>query len=508
MKRMKKLFAILMTMAMVMGLGVTGFADTKDSATITITNAENATLSMVQVIKADPKTETGWSFVGNAGAAYTEAFEVTDAQDAIWMLIGYADKKAELPDGVNAATAEQINKALNKVSGFKSFTNGSSVTEAGIYVINAVEKDYTYNKMAAYVGFGEIKDGEGNIINEYPSLIDAEIEAKKSPISITKEVNDTDGYYAIGQILTYTLETYVPYVEPDEVNNFIFNVEDELYNARYYLSGENSIAKVELEGAKEPIKGKDDFVIKQPEGKEFFTEGFTIDLSDLVNSSNSNAGKKVTITYTVKVTGEFGREDFWNNAVTHVGNETEYADQVRLHTGNIVLTKYNEKKTEKLAGAGFEVRKKKDDGTYSEPLKFIQVAEGMYIYAPEATSGDGAVTEIFTSSKDNQGVGLEKGVLVITGVDAGEYQFTETTAPKGYSLNSEPVSATLDQNSYMNEGTRGISRLYIEYISMKDTKLSALPSTGGMGTTLFTIAGCVIMISAAGLFFATRKKAN
>ena len=43
---------------------------------------------------------------------------------------------------------------------------------------------------------------------------------------------------------------------------------------------------------------------------------------------------------------------------------------------------------------------------------------------------------------------------------------------------------------------------------MKDTKLSALPSTGGMGTTLFTIAGCVIMISAAGLFFATRKKAN
>lgn len=44
--------------------------------------------------------------------------------------------------------------------------------------------------------------------------------------------------------------------------------------------------------------------------------------------------------------------------------------------------------------------------------------------------------------------------------------------------------------------------------SMTDTTLAALPSTGGMGTTLFTIAGCVIMISAAGLFFATRKKAN
>ena len=41
-----------------------------------------------------------------------------------------------------------------------------------------------------------------------------------------------------------------------------------------------------------------------------------------------------------------------------------------------------------------------------------------------------------------------------------------------------------------------------------NTKLSALPSTGGIGTTIFTIAGCAIMIAAAGFFFASRKKAN
>ena len=43
---------------------------------------------------------------------------------------------------------------------------------------------------------------------------------------------------------------------------------------------------------------------------------------------------------------------------------------------------------------------------------------------------------------------------------------------------------------------------------LNDTKLSALPSTGGIGTTIFTIAGCVIMIAAAGLFFASRKKSD
>ena len=42
--------------------------------------------------------------------------------------------------------------------------------------------------------------------------------------------------------------------------------------------------------------------------------------------------------------------------------------------------------------------------------------------------------------------------------------------------------------------------------TMNDTKLSALPGTGGIGTTIFTIGGCLIMIAAAGLFFASRRK--
>ena len=42
--------------------------------------------------------------------------------------------------------------------------------------------------------------------------------------------------------------------------------------------------------------------------------------------------------------------------------------------------------------------------------------------------------------------------------------------------------------------------------SIPNTKLSALPSTGGIGTTIFTVGGCAIMIIAAGLYFATRRK--
>src|SRR5699024_6667156 len=135
--------------------------------------------------------------------------------------------------------------------------------------------------------------------------------------------------------------------------NFKFMVTDDLFNAQYYLTGEKSIAKIELEGETEPIGGASEFELRDPQGEDFFTKGFTIDLSKLIDKSNSNAGKKVTITYTVKVTGEYGTNDIWNNAIAHVGDEETDSEQVRLHTGNIILTKYNEEETEKLAGAGF-----------------------------------------------------------------------------------------------------------------------------------------------------------
>lgn len=44
--------------------------------------------------------------------------------------------------------------------------------------------------------------------------------------------------------------------------------------------------------------------------------------------------------------------------------------------------------------------------------------------------------------------------------------------------------------------------------SMSDTKLNSLPSTGGMGTYLFTIIGVVVMAGAAGAFFISRRKGS
>ena len=45
-------------------------------------------------------------------------------------------------------------------------------------------------------------------------------------------------------------------------------------------------------------------------------------------------------------------------------------------------------------------------------------------------------------------------------------------------------------------------------LTIKNTKLGTLPSTGGMGTYLFTIIGVVVMAGAAGAFFISRRKGS
>ena len=139
-----------------------------------------------------------------------------------------------------------------------------------------------------------------------------------------------------------------------------------------------------------------------------------------------------------------------------------------------------------LANAEFVLYK---DGE-EVPLTFTKQENGKYKYAPDA---EDATATLVTD---------ENGMIDVEGLDVGSYHFEETKAPEGYSINTDGKTLTLTVN-----GDVATAKLYNEG-QLNDTKLSALPSTGGIGTTIFTIAGCVIMIAAAGLFFASRKKSD
>ena len=452
MSKIKRVLALLLAMTMVMGMSMTTFAE-GETATITVANAQDATLTYAQVIQPDQKTTTGWAFCSTAIAqAYMSAFGLNDAQAVI---------KAMTDDPTGNTDA--ISKALSNVAGISTLTFASmakpqTVTSAGVYVIRATEEGYTYNNMAAYVGFGEVN---GN----YPALLDTTLTAKKVPATVEKEYDDPDDIVAIGDEITYTVEAYVPYINPNDTDKSFF-IYDNLRGATYNLTG----ATVTMAG--NPLTNAIQLNTAET--------GFSINLSNLIDIANSNAGKKIVVTYKAVVTAVTAD----NKAEAgHEGGSEFGSDTTKIYTGQITLTKYNEDKSAVLAGAGFKVTK----DSVTTALTFVEDSDGVYTYSPTGTV---TVTEVFTGAD---------GTLVVKGLDVGTYHFEETTAPEGYSINADGADATLTV-------TEKATKIVTAEAELTDTKLSALPSTGGIGTTIFTIGGCLIMLIAAFLFFAIRRK--
>lgn len=476
MSKVKRILSVIMAMVMVLAMSVPTFA-AGENATITLKSFDKANkVEYMQIIQKDETKTSGWAFTNGAGKCFTEAFGLTDSEDAqqqvIWGLIKYNDNSVKLPTGVTAvtATAAKIDLALSKVaalSGFTVATNKESieVNAAGVYAIKAKETGFTYKTATAYVGFGE----------PYPALTNAEVTAKKSPTSVDKTVVDEEDHVvAIGDIVTYTIEAYVPFIDAANTENRTFTITDKITGADYYLTGAGSISSVTMVGTNNQVGT----IEPNEEGT-----GFTINLNSLVtDTSNPNAGKKITVTYTAKVK-ELTVE---NRAGSHAA-DVEYGGNnvpVKLFTGEITLLKYGDSDvTNVLKDAEFEVSK--DEA--ATPLKFKLQENGNYRYAPDA---EDASTVVKTNAE---------GKIVVEGLNVGTYHFKETKAPEGYSINTDGKDITLTQTGVATAIVKASDKL-------NDTKLNALPSTGGIGTTIFTIGGCAIMIVAAGLFFATRRK--
>lgn len=479
----KRISALVLTAIMVLTMCSAVFAATKDEANITVNDAEGATLTYAQVIKADQSTRTGWNFVNEAVAleyikafvdAEATAYDANNAQLAIDAMI-----PAETADANKLGSAQA--HAAGHVT-FKSMSNPQPVDSAGVYLVKATEPGYTYNIMSAYIGFGKvtISGEDGEVTYEYPSLVDASLTAKKTPVKVTKELtngdNDNNSVVANGDILTYTVKTTVPYIAPTDTDK-TFWAYDELTGAEYTDTDKATIT----------LNGTD---VTETYPITWETSKFSVDLTKMINDANSNAGFEVVITYQAKVTAE-------NDAITnkaaagHEGKSDFGSDKVELFEGSIILTKTDDNENvaarKALAGAGFEVRKNDKE---SAALNFKRLSDGVYLYVPEAKKGE-TTTEVFTKAD---------GTVKVQGLDIGTYYFKEKTAPKGYSVNQNQSSATLTVT-----GEKATAALK-ETTSMTDTQLKALPSTGGMGTYLFTIVGVVLMASAAGVFFVSRRK--
>ena len=518
MKKMKKIFAVILSLAMVLGMSMTAFA-APASTTITVNGLDaNATVTYKQIIRPNTNTATGWEFVDKADVksfdktiGENDTVTVEQEQAVIWKLIKMEsgdNTVTNMPEGVTAYTTSDFQAAVGNIVTNDSMgrvSNGTvvkDVSSAGIYVINADSKKdgnptaYRYAPMAAYVSFGAYNTTTG----VPTTLVPATVNAKSTTVDITKTADETDKVVEVGKVVTYTATTKMPFVSANN-NVTSYKLVDTIDGAKYVTVAEGANkGKVKVDitvGTTTETVYVD--VVKNTEEKDTITADLTKYLGKEKPAAgeyalNEYANATVTISYKAEVTSTKVN----NTIIPNDGKNTYKPASDTLYTGTVTLTKTGEN-DKKLKDAEFVLVRK--SGTGDNATVKYAIATKTEDKSEYTVTGWGAKADATTMTTDTN------GNIVVKGLDDSTtemtYEFKETKAPEGYSINETNANV-----KWATEGAGVEAATRTGTASMNDTKLSALPHTGGIGTTIFTIAGCAIMIAAAGFFFASRKKAN
>lgn len=123
----------------------------------------------------------------------------------------------------------------------------------------------------------------------------------------------------------------------------------------------------------------------------------------------------------------------------------------------------------------------------------------------KTTSTASPATSSFTINGDTTGV-------IFKGLAPGTYTLTETDTQSGFAKLTGSITVTIADDGKVsftdpnNKSTTGAAAVSAK-ITVKNTPGSLLPSTGGVGTTMFYVIGGIIVAAAAVLLISKRRKA-
>ena len=527
----KKVFAVVLALAMVLS-AIPAMADvTAGSITVNNLEKEGDTVKFVQVIEPDQTTVTGWKFVDGYATYFKTAYNMTEADDQAVLAEILAD--AEGTDNGNAAAGNASNSAefraaIKAILANATFTttavdNASGdlndaaktvkvqATKAGVYAIKATSADASvnYNDMAAFVNFEEY-----DALPE--KLQDVTVDAKSVVNTAVKDAVAGTESLNIGDAASYTIETIYP------------DFGDLLVNPKFVIT--DSSSNLNLSGVTVAIKINDADVPVANYTVDAQTGIVTITFKvDAEHNYAAYKGKPVVVTISNAIVTSFSNDDQVINDATVTTNpdttkENDFTSKSTYISDSFefVLTKTNDYTDnenltgrEVLPGAKFKVYAA--NSTAGDAYWFLKTADGVYQLVPAGTSN--AVQELDNHSAN--------GTLTLTGLDGQDTYFIfETLAPVGYTLTNTPVEITgytvvESQQQGVVDGvvvTTTTATVVIDDANdnteatmanmlddMKNTKLGTLPSTGGIGTYVFTMVGTAAM-AAAVIFFMNRKE--
>ena len=450
MKAYKKVFALLLALVMTMALAVTAFA-VDEKGSITVKNP------------VDGKTYTAYKIFDVVYNDKKDAYSYTISSDSEWYdTVGaYAGVKLTQSAGQSNVYVVTTTSDFSAAKFAETLRDAAKNMKGGIAMANGKAENL---ELGYYLVVPKGAEGNAAICNLTTTNPDVSISDKND---VTFDKVDDKSDVQIGDVVNYTITGKVP--DTTGFTQYTYEITDTMSDG---LTFKKDVA-VTVDG--KDISGKFDLTNND--------KGFTLTLK--VMEMQDLVGKDIKVTYSatvnenaVAVVSKNHAQLKYSNDPTDTSKTNTVTDEETVYSAEIVIDKHktNEENT-KLAGAVFVL--KNDEGKY---YKYeggkVQWVDAENEATPATTTANGAAN--------------------FKGLKNGTYSLIETKAPDGYNLLTSPVTVTVNGND-TSVGSLTVTE------KVANSTGNTLPSTGGIGTTIFYVVGGLLVVGAAVLLISKKR---
>ena len=514
-KTIQKLMAVLLAAAMVCAMAIPAFATDGDATaaaatgtgSITIENAvTNQTYKIYRILNLEYHADTK-AYRYTANGAWEDFILRENNNFKLDKETGAVTWINSNPEN-NGTAIQQIANSAGKYAEYTPH----NVHEDGSATANGITLTFSNLPLGWYLVVSDLVDlDKGALCSIGTTDPNAVIREKNSKPTIEKEVyeGDTLGYSndaGIGDTVKFQTRIHVTdgnptnYVLHDTMSNGLkFNSE----SVKVYLLRDRAGAENEFAGY---LTVNNDYeLVTSPNDSCTFEIKFRKTLMPF---------DRIQVDYSATVTSDavIGTAGNDNKAVLTYGNNstTTESSTTKTYVWEMGVRKFanlgGDDTNHALADAEFQLYKM--DGETKKYAKFAETGTNTSIYKLTGWDADASnAAKVKTPASGN---------IQFEGLDAGTYYLEETKAPVGYNKLTAPITVVIDRGTLPTVASQTISYT-VKYgdttaddhvVRVENKAGTVLPSTGGMGTTLFYVIGGGLMVAAIVLLVTKKRMEN